>query len=257
VSFAHLIAGAERTGDGLSLSVPEGWRQGRTAFGGFSAAVAYEAAKIIAPSPPPLRSAQVAFIGPVSETLTASARILRQGKSSLFVEASVHCEGKLALLTVFAFMADRPSAVERDAPPPPKVPAPEDTLLWDRSRGPEFAVQFEARYAEDRSQRGRGGFLRWMRLKDREGVDAASELLLVADALPPAAMDLMQTPAPVSSVTWMVNFLTGTPRTRDGWWLLDSTADEARGGLSSQSMRMWSASGEAVGLGMQSAALFG
>ena len=62
---------------------------------------------------------------------------------------------------------------------------------------------------------------------------------------------------PLSSLTWIVNLLTATPTTRDGWWLLHAESLHAVGGGSSQTMTLWNADGEAVAQGMQSVAIFG
>jgi len=58
-------------------------------------------------------------------------------------------------------------------------------------------------------------------------------------------------------VNWHVNFLTSTIQASDGWWLLRASAQNAANGLSSQSMDIWNADGEAIAIGMQCMALFG
>ena len=42
------------------------WMQGRTAYGGISAAIALQAALDAEPGPQPLKCAQISFVGPVS-----------------------------------------------------------------------------------------------------------------------------------------------------------------------------------------------
>ena len=82
--------------------------------------------------------------------------------------------------------------------------------------------------------------------------------MAIADALPPAAFPLLGREfKPLSSLTWLVNLLTATPSTTDGWWLLSAKADFAQHGSSSQVMRVWNAAGELVAEGMQSVAIFG
>ena len=79
--------------------------------------------------------------------------------------------------------------------------------------------------------------------------------MAVADAAPPAALKLVGRHVPLSSMTWLLNILSA-PETRDGWWLLRSQSDHARGGASSQDMAIWSADGRPVAAQMQSVALF-
>jgi len=62
--------------------------------------------------------------------------------------------------------------------------------------------------------------------------------------------------APISSMTWMVNILREKPVTTDGWWLLQSRAESAVEGYSSQDMLAWNRDGELVIAGRQSVAVF-
>ena len=59
--------------------IADDWLQGRTAYGGASAAVALMAAKTAYPDLPPLRSVQIAFVGPLAGDVTATPALLRRG----------------------------------------------------------------------------------------------------------------------------------------------------------------------------------
>ena len=84
-----------------------------------------------------------------------------------------------------------------------------------------------------------------------------TELLLLADALPPGIQTMLPPGAPVSSMTWQVNLLTAAPATRDGWWLLRSAGDHAQAGCLSETLTLWNTDGEPICAGMQAVALFG
>ncbi len=258
LSLADLLDGAERRPGRLAAQAPQGWMQGRTVYGGLSTALAFEAARTVEPDLAPLRSAQVAFVGPLAGRLDARAEVLRRGRSIAFVRAEVSGEAGLGLSAVFMFAAGRTSTLEHAAAAALAVPRPEDAPPAGRAMtGKLFAANLEYRHAQPRSETPEPRLLRWARLADREGLDATTELLAMADALPPAAMAMLATPAPVSSTTWLINLLTPRPQTRDGWWLLQAQADQARDGFSSQTMTVWNHDGEAVATGMQSVAIFG
>src|SRR3546814_6199782 len=91
-----------RTEDGqASAHIDEGWMQGRTAYGGISSAVALAATMALHPTETPLRYAQISFVGPVGGDCSVGTRVLRQSKSSLFVDAGVSSDmgfGTAALL---------------------------------------------------------------------------------------------------------------------------------------------------------------
>ncbi len=59
--------------------------------------------------------------------------------------------------------------------------------------------------------KGAAEWLRWARLRASDGLDPMVHVLAVADALPPAAFKLLgKQPAPISSLTWIVNLLTAS-----------------------------------------------
>lgn len=252
-----ILAAATPHGSGIRLAIPSDWLQGRTAYGGLSAALALHAAQGIEPDLPPLRSAQIAFIGPLAGEVTVTATKLRRGRTAAFVQADVASEAGLGLRATFVFMADQPSRIDLAGrlTSTLRPPAPDAKLYT----GPAefFTGNFNFVDLKDEAK-GDAEWVRWARLRDHQGLDPMVQLMAVGDALPPAAFKLLgKEPAPISSLTWIVNPLTPAPATRDGWWLLSAVSDHARHGCSSQVMTMWNADGEAVAQGMQSVAIFG
>lgn len=251
----QVIAGLQPVEDGWRGEVPETWLQGRTAYGGLSSALALHAAMASDVDLPPLRSATVAFIGPLSGAITIRAQRLRRGRNAAFVQADMTSEAGLGLRATFVFMAAIPSRVDHQAGSGPAVRPPglDDTVLRGHPAVP-FTGNFELVDAPDA---GPAEWLRWVRLKEREGLHPAVELMAIADCLPPAALKLVGGMAPVSSMMWQINLLGDTPVTDDGWWLLQATTDHARAGHSSQRMGIWSTDGTPVAEQMQSVAVFG
>ncbi|MFM5930765.1 MAG: thioesterase family protein [Novosphingobium sp.] len=261
MSFAGLIAAAATRDDGFSLDVPDTWLQGRTGYGGFSAALALVAAKQVGGDGlPPLRSAAVSFVGPVFGAIEASARVLRRGKNATWIGAELTCGGACVLTATFVFMGPVDSAVHLDTfcVPDRLIPADEARVFEVHKHMPVFlSNNFDVRFSLPKSDAKRSELCWWVRLKDRAGIDPMVEVLLIADALPPGVLPLLPPSTPVSSMTWQANLLTAVPQTRDGWWLLRSAADYAERGCASQHMTVWNAQGEPVISGMQSVAVFG
>lgn len=253
-SLPGIIAAAEPVEGGFRATVPEGWLQGRTAYGGLSAALALHAAMGADADLPPLRSAQVAFIGPLSGEVVVRAQVLRRGRNAAFVQADVEGGKGLGLRATFVFMAAIESRLDHAAGEAPVFPVPgPDTETSFGVAALPFTQNME--WVDRRDGLGAAEWLRWARLREREGLHPAVELMAVADALPPAALKLMGAHVPLSSMTWQVNLL-GEPATRDGWWLLHADSDHARAGNSSQRMAVWNADGCAVAEHMQSVAIF-
>ena len=254
--IAEILGGRTALPDGFACDVPLDWLQGRTAFGGLSAALAFQAAIELEPDLPPLRSAQIAFIGPLSGRVTVTATKLRRGRNAAFIQADVASEAGLGLRATFVFMAALPSALIHDAAPRAPVGAPSPDAKTFIGPDTSFIGNFE--FVDEKEGLGLAEWRRWARLRERDGIDPFVELLAIGDALPPAALKLLGDPrVPLSSLNWHINFVDPAPATDDGWWLLSATAETARQGYSSQRMSIWNAAGEPVADAMQAVAIFG
>lgn len=239
-------------------NIPDDWLQGRTSYGGLSAAIALHAAMRSEPDLPPLRSAQVSFVGPLAGPVTVRTERLRRGKNAAFIHADVIGENGLGTRATFVFMRAIESEIDREDTPAPDFPRPgPDDQTFKGNPHVAFTRQFEFLDRRDGPNLKPAEWLRWTRLNERAGLDPMVELIAVADCLPPAALRILGRNVPMSSLTWILNVLGPQPATTDGWWLLRSDADYARAGSSSQVMGVWNADGVKVAEQMQSVAIFG
>ena len=255
-----VLAATVRQGDRLRAAVPDSWMQGRTAYGGLSSALALQGALALAEPRFPLRTALVAFVGPTAGDCTVEAAVLRRGKSSDAVTATVRSGEEVGTQTTFLFGRDRSSAIDASALPKPDVPPVAD-LPERRARDlPTFTQHFDMRLAGGErlaSGSDRGELIWWVRFREAVAAPAAVALLALGDALPPAAFCQLNQPAPVSSMSWMLHLLDAKPETEDGWWLLRSVATRTAGGFSAQEMTIWNTAGRAVATGGQGIAVYG
>lgn len=259
MSFPQTISAARAIDGGFAATIPDNWMQGRTSYGGFSAALALTAAQRLDANLPPLRSAQVSFVGPLAGEVEVRARFLRRGRNASWVSAEVISAAGVGLTATFVFMGpvENSTLHLHNVPPPAGMIPPEDAARLPEGRGPGFGVHFDRGFAVARSETKAPELNWWIRLKDTTGLDPMAALVLLADALPPGVMPLMDAWSPVSSMTWLINLLTPLPQTRDGWFLLRAAGNYAEQGCSSQDMAIWNADGQAVAVGMQSIAIFG
>lgn len=248
-------------GDGYRVDIPANWKQGRTAYGGLTAALMLASARERFPDLPPLRSALINFVGPVTDSPLLTANLERQGRNVTSVSTGAHIGEQAVGRADFLFGTTRDSKINADFPAPPAMlPGDAELFTPEAAHGmvPQFFHNFDTRFiAGARPMMGTEGYIRtWSRHKDPASRTGIESLLCIGDVLPPAAMPLMKSFAPVSSMSWMFNLLTDTPETEDGWWHVESRLTAARGGYSSQVMRMWNTKGELVVEGLQSIAIF-
>lgn len=255
IGISTILSAATPTEGGFHAEIPASWLQGRTAYGGLSAALAFEAALRAEPDLPGLRSAQIAYIGPLAGSVAVTATRLRRGKNAAFIQADIASEAGLGFRANFVFMNALASAVAHDAAPQaPVAPPAADAELYV---GPDnfFTGNFE--FFDPKLAHGPAEWLRWARLRDRAGLHPMAELLAIGDALPPAAFKLFEKMTPLSTLTWQINFVTPGTSADDGWYLLHAVADHARDGFSSQRMLVWNAAGALVAEATQGVAILG
>lgn len=243
------------------LELPDDWRQGRTGYGGILSALGVVAAsKARHEALPPLRSAQVAFIGPAVGRLQFQPQVLREGRSVVNIGVDVLADGALAARLMLVFGRARDSAIAHGfgaLPPVPGAEACREFRMSEMPFAPAFTRNFQMRPAGGAmpiSGAAHPELLIWMKHVDATGVDPAVALVAMADALPPAAFTSFTEAAPISSINWSFDLLEPLPVGE--WFLLRSFSQHARDGYSSQDMQVWNAQGQLLMRGRQSVAVF-
>lgn len=243
------------------LLLPDSWRQGRTAYGGIVTALGVDAAiKAYSGQMPPLRSAQMAFIGPATGQLQFKPQLLREGKSVVNVGVDVFAEGQLAARLTLVFGRSRESGIVHEFGEQPAVAAPLGCRELDLSKmptAPAFTRNFQMRPAGGALPLSSASYpelLIWVRHVEASAVAPVLALVAMADALPPAAFTSFGAAAPISSINWSFDLLEPLPQGE--WFLLRSFSQHARDGYSSQDMQVWSEAGQMLMRGRQSVAVF-
>lgn len=260
--FTELMDGLTRTSDAWSVTVSDDWLQGRTVYGGLAAALCAQAALREFDGLPPLRSAQIAFVGPASGRLEIRPNLLRKGKSTVFASVDLVGEAGLATRAMFCFGAARPSALAHTEIAIPPLKKPEDCRDFFRGApaGLRFLQHIEGRHVEGSlpfSGSTDPSMTLWLRHRTTAVKPSLVSLLALADAPPPAASVMAQAPSPISTMTWSLDMLTDTIATDNGWWLLRNIAEQIGDGYSSQAMTVWNASGRPIMASRQNIAVFG
>lgn len=259
--FSVLLSSLSPIEGGYTVAAPEDWLQGRTMYGGLSAALSHEVAVRSIADLPPLRSAQFAFVGPASGPVTITPTILRQGRSTVFVSVDLVGDAGLAARSLLAFGTARASVIDFNSLAAPAVAAPLDCEdFFGGNPGPSFARHFHYRLAGGYRPITRApepDMLMWLRHRDEAAAHDTTALIALADAPPPAAMTQFDKPAPISTMTWAIDLL-GTPSADrdDGWRLLRSTAENTAHGYSAQAMMVWGPDGSPMMVARQNVTIF-
>ena len=198
----------QKVGDGWAATVPQGWGQGRTTFGGLVAA--YVVRAVEAEQVRPVRGVDVTFLEPVQAgPVLLRVGQVREGKYVTHAQAELIAGDKVAAVGRFLLADDVPG--ELDAVPEAPQPATpfDDTLLMPDIEGmtPEFARNLQIRYGEGPvpfsggSAATTGGWVRAV-----HPVSGAAAMLIHIDAWPPPVLGMATRPMAASTVRWHVLF---------------------------------------------------
>ncbi len=275
-AFSEMLAGLRRTdtnadtnadgdgngnGDEFVITLPADWLQGRTSYGGLTAAISLEVTRRSFPDLAPLRSAQFAFIGPASGELHLRPQILRQGKSTVFTSVDLYGDSGLAVRSLFCFGSDRHSAPDFTRNEMPAVPEPvKCPPFFSWPNRPNFMEHFDGHLAGGQfplSGHTPPEMLVWVRHTDQSAPDDFVRLIAAADALPPTAFAAFDEAVPISTMTWAIDILEPDLRNDTGWWLIHNVAETIRDGYSAQTTLIWSPDGRPVLSARQNVAIFG
>lgn len=262
-TFSELLASMQTDANGVTLELTPDWLQGRTAYGGWQAALAVSAMRQILGSDIPLRSLQSNFVGPIGVgKITANAVLLRRGKSAAQLEAKIQIDGQTAFTAVGIFGAPRVSQLSLA----PKAPPSNKELAAIASRPyvdgvmPVFLKHFDTRWAMGGypfSGSAHSAAQIFARFRDEE-ISSETHLVMIGDVIPPSAIALFNSPIMLSSMNWTLELVTPLDaETRAGWLRFDSELTAAGDGYGWENTSIWSSKGELVALSRQCVALFG
>ena len=261
MKFSDVMSAVPASENDESLAVSGAWLQGRTLFGGLTAAIALEAVQKRFPNLPSIRSAQVTFVGPIGVDCEVKVTVLRQGKSVTTIRSEVVSESGIGTSCIFVFGASRNSMFDQSFIPMPDVPSvesSEDYITEDSPLKSEFISYFDCRLARGArpitSQNIYEHYI-WARHKD-DLAKGPSAILAIGDMPAPALAASMPTPNMISTITWMLNFVQDDLENEDGWWLIKTKAENGKGGYSSENTHIWNSKGQIVVTARQNVAIF-
>lgn len=265
-TLAQLSSAAEQT-----IELPEGWGQGRALFGGFTAAIAWQAAHYGATEDQSLRAFTVSFVGPVAPgPVTIIRRVLREGKSVTQLAVELIQQQEVVLTALASYGRDRDSKVQVEALAAPVIPGfHEGPGMPDLEQVPSALKQFVPEFTQHFDYRVNVGglpfsgqknreFGGWMRFSQEAEPISVGYLLGLVDAWPPALLPHLNQPAPASSLTWTIEFIEPLPaKTSHDWWQYIAHIDHAGGGYGHTHATIWDDEGRLVALSRQTVTVFG
>lgn len=233
----------------LRAHVPDGWQQGRGAFGGLGIGIAIRAMEAVEQERP-LRALTAELPGPLLPgEVEVRVEVLRRGRGMSTLEARVVQDGEAKL---------RASGVFGGARVEHAIGAPIEVADWRAvapmtagAMGPPFSRFFEYRVTGPAPFGGGSepiveGFTRPL----GEARWGAAEVAAMADAYWPAVFSTMRGPRPMATVTYTLQ-LTARPLDASAPLFYRARVLAAEGGFVSELRELFDASGALVAINPQ------
>ncbi len=262
-TFETATALTRRGDDTYSWLIPDGWQQGRGAWGGLVVGALLRAVEASEPDlDRTIRSVSASLVAPavVGEHIIRTA-VVRRGSAVTTASATLTDGSGVQVATATVIMG-APRSVEGEPDyaswamlSAPEAPAPSEVPVLDLAPpiGPAFLQHFAPRVvAGVPAEGGRAETLGWIDYAQAVTPSAASVLALV-DAWWPASLVARDSMRPVATVGFTANLVVEPSTLRAGEPLLHhafvSAADE---GYTSEHRRLWTAEGRLVVDNLQS-----
>jgi acyl-CoA thioesterase len=261
--FSQTLASIQPQDKGWSAIVGEDWSQGRATFGGVVAALGNEAMRRLVPADRQLRELSTVFVGPtLAGPVHIEAEVLRVGRAVTIASARLWSADKIAATLTGTYGKARSTAMSLLSTAPQGVPAVQN--LPERTTGaggaPAFAQHFDLRWAEGEWPFSGSSLNKskiYVRHRDT-GALTESHVVALVDCIPSVVLQMMNTVAPSSSLTWNVQFIKHDfSFAPDAWWRIDAEVDAAADGYACESCVVLDPSGAPAAFSRQMVAVFG
>ncbi|MFC3679630.1 acyl-CoA thioesterase [Bacterioplanoides pacificum] len=189
------------------------WGQGRTTFGGMSAALILTRLQQQTPQAGQLRSLNIAFCGPLltEQDCHIHSQEIRSGKSTSHWQGQLLQDSKVTTLVNACFGQGRDSDI-RVNPEPMEVLQPQDgkQLPYIAGLTPEFVQHIDFIYHQGQfpfTNSPLNHIRGLMRFADHPQQLGNEHLVALIDAWPPTVLQKLKAPAPCASVTWSLELV--------------------------------------------------
>lgn len=248
------------------LSLDATWGQGKTTFGGMSAALAVAALEQQQPNGQ-LRTLNVNFCGALLTEcpLAIDSQPLRIGRSLSHYQASVQQQDACPTHVTACYALSRDSDIQIAAPAKkPGEPSDGQRLPFIPNITPAFMQHLKFSYVDGQfpfSSSPHHHVHGWMGLAQGTGLMTDAHLVALIDAWPPTTYQKLKAPAPCATITWNIQFITpleslSTPLRSDDWLYYEADTHAASDGYTHAEARIYTSQGELLALSRQLIAIY-
>ncbi len=252
-----------------TVTIADNWAQGRTVYGGLTAALIYQCMQktVVADKPDearPIRYFNLSFIGPliVKESMSIEVELLRAGRSASQLIAYVKQNDKTCVVAQACFGIDRDSKINLKDQFQHAMALPKKAKFIPQIPKvvPRFLRHFELNIQDGRLpfMGGKKDHLHgWMRFKKAPKEFNDGHLIALIDAWPCTVLQQLKLPAPASTMNWNLEFPQAASIVEgDQWLAYQATTAHASDGYVYGDAHIWNEAGELMALSRQTVGVF-
>lgn len=244
----------------FQFEIDESWGQGRSVFGGISAALVLEKLEDeFHLNEKDLRSINISFCGAVTvnEPCTIHCQMLSEGKSVMHIQGQLIQDGHVKTHVMACYALSRHSSVSVNSEKVTPVKSFSDSRLMPFIEGltPNFVQHIDMAHCGNSfpfSGSDSANIFGWMRFKQPPETFNDSAILALIDAWPPTLLSMLKRPAPASSISWSVEFI--QPRSdlsKDDILYYECYTQQAADGYGHTQAKIYHPNGELIALSRQ------
>lgn len=245
------------------LSVPASWTQGRTVYGGLSAAMLLECLLTKVDASKSLRALNVAFSAPTmpDESFSIETELLREGRTIAQWQARLIQNDTVCVQVQAVFGLPLDSSLNLQPFEAPDIPGHEQAMHYPTQNQPGFTQYFDMAQSQGDLPVSGGSSLQlggWMRFRQAPAQFTLSHLVAMIDVWPPATMMQMSEMKAGSTVNWTLQFPQPMPSISvDAYVGYQAQIEYSASGYGITHARIWSPAGELLALSQQTVILYG
>ncbi|MBU2978973.1 thioesterase family protein [Alteromonas sp. C1M14] len=244
--------------------IPKSWSQGRTAFGGISAGMIYQAIVSQVTDERVLRAYTTNFVGPlqVDFPFTVEVNCLRSGKNVSHFTAQIVQNHRVCVFVQACFGQGRKSKIHIASTDMHGMDEPKKAKFIPLipKVTPKFFQHFELAIEKGgmpflgHKDSAYHGFIRY---KKPPQYISDAHLISMIDAWPPTILQQLRWPAPASTVSWNLEFLHPHQEVpSNAWFAYKAETRQAGNGYSHTEATIWNQYNDVIALSRQTVAVF-
>lgn len=245
------------------FNLPVSWTQGRTIYGGLSAALLLRAMENQVDSSKSLRALNIAFSAPTlpDEDFVIETELLREGKTIAQWQARLIQKGVVCVQAQAVFGMPIESELDIRTFSPPVIGTRESAQSYQTDFQPGFTQYFDMFQSQgDLPLSGGeslslGGFMRFKQAPRKTGV---CHLVAAIDVWPPASMMQMKALKAGSTVNWTMQFPQPLPELPPStFFSYQANIEYSQNGFGITHAKVWNEHGQLLALSQQTIIVYG